>query len=117
MVPCRTLDNWIDSIGVDPALVAFVKCDVQGWEPRVLEGARRTLQQRHIAWELEVSPKHLRHAGSSLQDVCGLVRAHFDRFTDLRGHGRRDRPTSELEASLAYLVTRRRFTDILVYNT
>jgi FkbM family methyltransferase len=116
-VQSRTLDKWVESLGVDPALVAFVKCDVQGWEPHVLEGARRTLRQRHIAWALEVSPKHLSHAGSSLPDFCRLVRAHFSRFIDLHGHRRRDRPTSDLEATLDFQATRRRYTDILVYNT
>jgi FkbM family methyltransferase len=115
-VPARTLDTWIDSLAIDPLRIAFVKCDVQGWEARVLEGARRTLGYRHIAWQLEVSPKHLRHAGSSLSHFCVVVRRHFHRFIDL-GADRQNRPTSELEASLGYLGVHRRFTDILVYNT
>jgi FkbM family methyltransferase len=112
-----TLDDWIDSLALDPSLIAFIKCDVQGWESNVLAGAPRTLQHRHIAWQLEVSPKHLRHAGSSLYDFCRMVQQQFDRFIDLGGEGRRSRSTSDLPTSLDYLSTHRRFTDILVYNT
>ncbi len=117
IVRSLTLDDWIDSLGLDPSLIAFIKCDVQGWESKVLAGAPRTLRHRHIAWQLEVSPKHLRHAGSSLHGFCRMVQRQFDRFIDLGGDGRRSRSTSDLRTSLDYLSGHRRFTDILVYNT
>ena len=117
IVRSLTLDDWIDSLALDPSLIAFIKCDVQGWESNVLAGAPRTLRHRHIAWQLEVSPKHLRHAGSSLYDFCRMVQQQFDRFIDLGGEGRRSRSTSDLPTSLDYLSGQRRFTDILVYNT
>jgi FkbM family methyltransferase len=116
-VRSRTLDTWIESLHIDPALIGFIKCDVQGWEPQVLLGAERTLGHRHIAWEMEISPKHLREAGSSLTELCRIIAARFDRFIDNRGEGPRDRPTSELEASLGYLGQRRSYTDVLIYNT
>jgi len=117
VVPARRLDTWIDSVGIEPAAIAFIKCDVQGWECQVLEGASRTLEERHIVWQFEVSPKHLRKAGSSLSAFCDLVRCKFDCFIDLNGHGPHNRPTSELAAALDDLGSSRRFTDILVYNT
>lgn len=56
IVRSLTLDSWIDYLALDRSLIAFIKCDVQGWESNVLAGAPRTLQHRHIAWQLEVSP-------------------------------------------------------------
>jgi FkbM family methyltransferase len=117
IVPSRTLDSWVEGLGIEPALVAFVKCDVQGWETRVLKGASSLLQQRQIVWQIEVSPKHLSEAGTSLRELCCTLRHSFDRFIDLEGYGQRGRPTSELETALDYLGEERRFTDLLVYST
>ncbi len=120
-VPCRTLDAWIASLGIDPYAITFIKCDVQGWEPQVLAGATATLAKPHIAWELEVSPKHLAEAGSSVDEVCGLIVRHFGRFIDFRAPEVRPRPTAELAASLndlagQHLSGQRRYTNLLVYN-
>lgn len=115
-VPCRTLDAWIMSLGIDPHAIAFIKCDVQGWEPQVLAGAPDTLAKRHIVWELEVSPKHLTEAGSSLAALCGLISRSFDRFIDLRASDMLARPTAEIETSLGDVAADRRYTNLLVYN-
>jgi len=117
VVPSRSLDSWVDSLAIDLANVAFIKCDVQGWEVRVLEGASRVLQQRHIVWQFEVSPKHLEKAGSSLSEFCAVVRSHFDHFINLSGQGPHIQPASQLETALASVGRARRFTDILAYNT
>jgi FkbM family methyltransferase len=115
-VPCWTLDTWISLMGIDPAAVAFIKCDVQGREPHVLRGAPQTLAQRHIVWQLEVSPKHLSACGSSLPEFCALVGTYFDCFIDLRSRASEGRPTSELQSAMTYLGTERRGTDIIAYN-
>ncbi|MEE2963419.1 MAG: FkbM family methyltransferase, partial [Acidobacteriota bacterium] len=120
-VSCRTLDSWVSSLGIDPQLIGFVKCDVQGWESNVLEGAQHVLgQHRHIVWQFEVSPKHLEAAGSSLQAFSARVGRHFERFIDVDGDDIADRSTASLEDSLQYLQAdpdHYKFTDILAYNT
>ena len=61
-VSCLTLDSWVKRLGVDIKAVTFVKVDTQGWESHVLEGASALLAQRHIAWQLEFSPRLLARA-------------------------------------------------------
>jgi FkbM family methyltransferase len=117
VVPVRRLDTWVETLGIEPATIAFIKCDVQGWELRVMEGASRMLLQRHIAWQFEVSPKHLENAGTSLAEFCDAIRRSFDCFIDLTGQGPRTRTTKELLVALGDLGRVRRFTDILAYNT
>ena len=83
----------------------------------MLEGASETLRQRHIVWQLEVSPRHLRAAGCSVDECCALIGRHFDRFIDAHGDSLEDQSTDALQASLGYLTTGRRpFTDLPLYN-
>jgi len=116
-VPCLTLDAWVERMGIDLADVAFVKSDTQGWDARVLAGASRVLTQKHIAWQIEVSPKMLERSGRSMDEVYGLVERHFTHFIDLRAEsGAHVRPTSELQEGLAYVGTADRpYTNVLLY--
>jgi FkbM family methyltransferase len=112
-----SLDDWIDSLGIDANLVNFVKVDVQGSEVGVLTGAARLLAHRHIAWQMEVDPHLLRATGSSVTDLFALVQRHFTHFVDLHreGVGERVRPTTELLEALAYMSgDREARTDILM---
>jgi FkbM family methyltransferase len=45
-VPIRTLDDCIEEWHLDS--VDLVKIDVEGWEPRILKGARRAMQDHRI---------------------------------------------------------------------
>jgi len=116
-VPCFTLDTWIERIGVNPADVAFIKSDTQGWDARVLAGAERVLAQRHIAWQIEFSPAMLQRSGISMPDVFALLERHFTHFIDLRAEaGPRVRRTSELREALAHVGREtRHYTNVLLY--
>lgn len=118
IVPCFTLDRWVDRMGIDLADVAFVKSDTQGWDARVLAGASRVLTQKHIAWQIEVSPAMLERSGRSMADVYSLLERHFTHFIDLRGEsGAHVRPTSDLREALAYVgKAARRYTNVLLYS-
>jgi FkbM family methyltransferase len=118
VVPCVTLDSWVERMGIDLSAVGFIKSDTQGWDARVLAGAERVLAQRHIAWQIEFSPPMLERSGKSVDEFFNLVGAHFTHFIDLRGEaGRRVRRTEELRASLADIGSgRRRYTNLLLYN-
>ena len=117
-VQVRSLDSWTTQLGVDLASVAFIKVDTQGWESHVLRGARQLLARRHIAWQIEFSPRLLKHAGSSSADLLAQIEAHFTHFIDL--HARttpRSRATAEIREAMASLERReRRYTDLLLYN-
>jgi len=115
-----TLDEWVAAHGVDVNAVSLVKVDTQGWESHVLSGAGQLLGAHHIAWVIEVSPRHLAAAGTPLARLVEQCRSHFTHAIDLRAeHGRaRVTPVAELQESLAYLdagdgVT---YTNLLLYH-
>jgi FkbM family methyltransferase len=118
VVPCLTLDTWVDRIGIDLSDIGFIKSDTQGWDARVLIGAERVLARRHIAWQIEFSPPMLERSGTSTADVIALLERHFTHFIDLRRkEGARVRGTKELRASLDNLgMGGRSYTNLLLYN-
>jgi FkbM family methyltransferase len=118
VVPCLTLDTWVDQMGIDLSDVGFIKSDTQGWDARVLTGAPRVLAQRHIAWQIEFSPAMLERSGTSVAEVLTLLERHFTHFIDLRREGgARVRGMQELRASLEDIGSaRRRYTNLLLYN-
>ena len=113
-----TLDSWVARLGLDTAAIAFVKVDTQGWEAHVLRGAARLLAQRHSAWQIEFSPRLLKHAGSLPADLLEQAEAHFTHFIDLEASTTpRSRPVVQLREAVVTLERReRRFTDLLFYN-
>lgn len=118
VVPCLTLDTWVDRIGIDLSDVGFIKSDTQGWDARVLVGAERVLAQRHIAWQIEFSPAMLLRSGKSTAEVVALLERHFTHFIDLRRtEGARVRGTKELRASLDDIgMAGRSYTNLLLYS-
>ena len=83
-VKAMTLDSWGAWRGCDPTRVTYIKCDTQGWEDHILRGAEGWLSHRHIAWELELCPRLLDKAGSSLAGICERLQTHFTWFVELR---------------------------------
>jgi FkbM family methyltransferase len=117
-VPCFTLDDWCGRLAIDPEVVTYIKVDVQGSEAAVLRGASRVLAHPHIAWQLEVHPPSLEASGTSAEELYRLCAQHFTHFIDLDtlAQGSRARRTQELPDALAYIVGRKRPTDIIVFN-
>jgi FkbM family methyltransferase len=117
-VRCLTLDTWVATMGISTAQIGFIKCDTQGWDARVLAGAKAVLACRHIAWQIEFSPSMLARAGTSANDMFATIRANFTHFIDLRGEdGRRLRPTGDLAAALASVgAGTRGYTNLLLFN-
>ena len=118
-VRCTTLDAWIDEHSISLIDVTFVKVDTQGSEVHVLSGASRVLNEAHIAWQIEISPAHLRLAGSSPEALYAILTERFTHFFDLNPHaaGPRLRPIVDLPGALEYLEhgddTQ---TDVVVYR-
>jgi FkbM family methyltransferase len=119
-VPCQRLDTWVKARGVDLALTTFVKCDVEGAEMAVLQGAAAVLQQRHIAWQVEFSPAALATQGAPPAALLAFLSAHFGYFIDLHGDGARERcrPTTALAESVAYVGGEGQvsYTNLLLFN-
>jgi FkbM family methyltransferase len=114
-VPIRSLDSWVEGLGLDPYDISFIKTDCQGWEPFVLAGASRLLEYKHIAWQIEYWPFGMKSAGASVEDVLALLRARFTHAHDLGMPKNESVTTDELPQALAYL-ERGSFTDLLLYN-
>ena len=116
-VPCTTLDTWVERLQIDLEAVTFIKVDVEGFERRVVAGARRVLQYSHIAWQMEIKPAGLRAAGDDPQELYADLRSAFSHFIDLNREapGRRLRPTEELSDALRYIEPRDK-TDILLFS-
>jgi FkbM family methyltransferase len=118
-VPAITLDAWVERHQVPLSEVTFVKVDTQGSEVHVLSGASRVLAQPQIAWQIEISPLHLRLAGSDPEGLYRILTGRFTHFFDLNpeADGPRLRPIAELRTALAYLERADDVhTDVVVYR-
>lgn len=96
-VPETTLDDV--AAGLDT--VALLKIDVEGWEAHVLRGAARTLPRTaHVL--IEINEASLRKAGSSPEEILGLLRAGgFGTFTPITERGLRRLSRSDITNVLA----------------
>ncbi len=117
-VPMCTLDTWVRCHDIDLEAVTFIKVDVEGYEQRVLSGAGRVLSQTHVAWQLEVWPRHLSAAGDSVAQLAATLAAHFTHYVDLRRDvpAPRVRPIGEIHAMAADLEQRDAKTDVVVFH-
>lgn len=57
----------LDDIVTDP--VTFIKIDVEGMEPEVLDGAQRILAEDHPYLFIEINPKTLKKLGKTPHDI------------------------------------------------
>jgi FkbM family methyltransferase len=114
-VRCATLDGWLDERGVELGAVTFVKVDTQGWDVRVLHGAPRLLAGRRSVWQVEVSPSHMKAAGSTIEDLAALVVRHFTHAACL-GDAGPETPASSIAGLLARALDGRRFANLVFYN-
>ena len=53
----------------------FLHLDAEGWEPRILRGARSLIEACHPVIVVELCDKHLRRAGSSEVELIGLLQS------------------------------------------
>ena len=65
-IPSLTIDNYCSTTGVYPNLI---KIDVEGYELKVLQGARRTLQESSPTICCEIHPNNLAKLGTRAEEV------------------------------------------------
>jgi FkbM family methyltransferase len=56
--------------------VDFVKADVEGAEPKVVEGARRVIEAHHPTWLLEIEDRHLQKYGTSADALAENLKSY-----------------------------------------
>jgi len=116
-VPCFTLDDWLVRLAVAPDAVRFVKVDTQGWDVQVLAGAESLLAQRHVVWQIEVSPPMMARAGTTLLDLESIITRRFTHVGDMSPHTNQPViPATEAGALLADVASNRRFANLLLFN-
>lgn len=76
--PITAVDDWVDEIGVDR--VTFIKADVEGFEPQVLEGATRTITRDLPSLLLEIEDRHLARYGSRAHDVMVEIQRRWPEY-------------------------------------
>ena len=115
VVQTRRLCTLVKDWNLDPAQVGLVKVDVQGWEAHVLAGAPRSLAG--ATWLIEVSPKHLSNAGTTMPELLDRLEAWFTTVADLRSV-REPVPVIRLRDSLDYLGIGRKesYTNLLLWQ-
>jgi FkbM family methyltransferase len=85
MARFTTLDNWMHREKL--ATVHYLKIDVEGHEPNVLQGARETLAKTRPICQLEFNPMTLQIARKKVSDFFGIfeqmdyVASYFDGLT------------------------------------
>jgi FkbM family methyltransferase len=95
-VPCMTLDDILGREAIDAGRIAAVKCDTQGSEGFILEGAQKLLQSK-IPWIIEFWPYGLQRAGFDRARFVSLVSGAFATFVEFKpGAPARRRPTGDI---------------------
>ncbi len=117
-VPCSTLDSWVERLHIDLEAVTFIKVDVEGFERRLVTGARRVLSHPHIVWQMEIKPAGLRAAGDEPSELYRDLQQAFTHFIDTnrKAAGSRVRPIIELGAALQYIEPDDK-TDVLLFTS
>lgn len=72
------IDDWADEHHI--ARVSFMKADVEGFEPQVLEGAARTISRDLPSLLLEIEDRHLERYGSTAHGVTAEIRRRWPAY-------------------------------------
>ncbi len=78
-----TLDEFMTDRGL--TRLDLMKVDIQGGEPALLRGGRRTLTDLAPDLLMEISPEDLRAAGSDSRELCRMLEEYGYRIHDLKG--------------------------------
>lgn len=76
--PVTAIDDWVAEACI-PRL-RFIKADVEGFEPQVLEGAARTISRDLPSLLLEIEDRHLARYGSTAQAVVDDIRRRWPEY-------------------------------------
>jgi hypothetical protein len=73
--PMSTIDTWCAQNAI--ARVSFIKVDVEGFEPSVIEGAVTTIDRDRPSLLLEIEDRHLQRYGRSAADFVAEIHARW----------------------------------------
>jgi len=96
--PAVALDDWVAEHDVER--VSFIKIDVEGFEPQVLQGAQATISRDLPSLLLEIEDRHLTRYGLDAERFLATIR---QRWPEYRMHTWRDErwaPTPGMRAGV-----------------
>lgn len=109
-IPMVRLDHDLESCGISPSDVGFVKIDVEGAELEVLRGASKLLSVGRPVVYLETEPQWIERLGHSVEDV----------FNEMSSHGYQPHLVSEsgltstnVDSYLAQYAAQRTYNNVL----
>lgn len=76
--PITAIDDWVDEAGV--GRLRFIKADVEGFEPHVLEGAARTISRDLPSLLLEIEDRHLERYGTTADSVTAEIQRRWPAY-------------------------------------
>lgn len=80
--PVETIDSWVARDGIER--LSFIKVDVEGFEPSVLEGARGVVERDRPSLLLEIEDRRLVRYGRTT--AAGFHADIMERWPDYRMH-------------------------------
>lgn len=109
-IPMVSLDHDLESCGIRPFDVGFVKIDVEGAELEVLRGASTLLSVGRPVVYLEIEPQWVKRLGHSVEDVFNEMSSHGYQPHLISGSGLT--PTN-VDSYLAQYASQRTYNNVL----
>jgi FkbM family methyltransferase len=106
-VDVMTLDAFLDGLGPSRPRIDLVKMDTQGFEPRVIAGARELLERDRPWLLLEIWPSGVRRAGG---DPAAFLASLVGRGYGIRRLDEKGRPGATIDAAELLASCERRHT-------
>ena len=72
-IECITLDEYIKNNNIDASKIKLIKMDIQGSEPKALEGMKDLIKKHGPAIIMEYSPHHIKLCESSPFDILAFI--------------------------------------------
>jgi len=72
-INCTTIDEYIKNNDIDASKIKLIKMDIQGSEPRALEGMKDLIKEHGPAIIMEYSPHHMKLCRSSPFDILSFI--------------------------------------------
>jgi FkbM family methyltransferase len=93
LTPIAALDDWVEAERIGP--VSFIKVDVEGFEPQVIEGASAMISRDLPSLLLEIEDRHLARYG---RDAAGFVASILQRWPEYGIYTWRDEAWARVDA-------------------
>jgi FkbM family methyltransferase len=113
-IPIETLDHWYFGLEQERRRVDFIKCDVQGDELAVLEGARKLIAStKHLKLIIEWAPTWMKKAGYDPESLPVAIESlGFKEVLIVDDWLQKEMSVHDMRVEFARDVTARRFCNI-----